>query len=262
MSNLDTILSYLRSNLGLSGDQAAAVAGNWQIESGLNPSAYNAKEGAIGLAQWEGGRRTALQKFAAARGTTESDLNTQLAFFKSEMLGSESSAYSALKSTTSVTQAATVFDQKYERSAGTSRSQRIAAALQIANGGSPGLSTPAAGGGSIDAATVNAALPGWMTGLLPYLPGGNLVAGATAGVANAGEEVAGFLGQIGTWIVDGLLILLGAALVIVALVLIAKGGESAERSPTIVLPAAGGSTAGKGRGAAGEATEAAEVAAA
>jgi hypothetical protein len=132
-SVLDQITAFLASK-GLTRAQVAGVEGNLHVESGFNPTAANAKEGAIGLAQWEGGRRTALQNFARSRGTAETDLNTQLAFLWQELTTTERAAYSALVATSDPAAAATVFDQKYERSAGTSRQARVKAATQLYNG--------------------------------------------------------------------------------------------------------------------------------
>ncbi len=131
---LETILSYLQGKLGLTSAQAAGVAGNLQVESGFNPAASNAREGAIGIAQWEGPRRVALQKYAAAAGTSETDLMTQLGFLGAELNGSESSAYEKLRATTSAADAAAVFDQSFERSSGASRSTRMSNAESIAAG--------------------------------------------------------------------------------------------------------------------------------
>jgi hypothetical protein len=137
VSTLDTITSYLRGK-GLSAPQIAGVEGNLYVESGLSPTASNPREGAIGLAQWEGGRRTNLQRFARDHGGSETDLFTQLDFMWSELTGSEHSALTALMATNSAAAAATVWDQKYERSAGTTRQRRIDAANQIAGGHDPG----------------------------------------------------------------------------------------------------------------------------
>jgi hypothetical protein len=41
MSVLDTILTRLRDGLGLSSEQAAGVAGNLQVESGLSSTSFN-----------------------------------------------------------------------------------------------------------------------------------------------------------------------------------------------------------------------------
>jgi hypothetical protein len=151
MATLDTIMAYLRGQLGLSSAQAAGVAGNLTVESNLDPAAYNAGEGAIGIAQWEGGRRTALQQFAAAQGTTETDLSTQLAFLGNELHGSESGALDQLRSAGDAGSAAAAFDQYYERSSGSSRSTRVADAQAIAAGQpiTSGSGSSSSGGSSV-----------------------------------------------------------------------------------------------------------------
>jgi len=131
---LSDLLAFLKGK-GLTAAQAAGVAGNVQIESAFNPKAFNEKEGAIGFAQWEGGRRTALQRFAASLGRSETDPDAQRQFMWHELTGSESSALAALKATSTPAEAAAVFDQKYERSSGGARKARIDAANAIASGG-------------------------------------------------------------------------------------------------------------------------------
>lgn len=166
-SNLDTITAFLRGK-GLSPAQVAGVEGNLQVESNFNPAAANPKEGAIGIAQWEGGRRTALQNYARATGGSETDLNTQLGFLWSELTGSESNAYTQLLATSSASAAATVFDQYYERSSGSSRQKRVDAANAIADGDTGGvwggLSTTA--GQIAGAASALNPLSGWQGSVL------------------------------------------------------------------------------------------------
>ena len=164
MSNLSDALAYLEGTLGLSPAQAAGVAGNLEVESGLDPSAYNAGENAHGIAQWEGGRWTALQQFAAQNGTSATDMDTQLAFLGNELHGSESGALSQLTATNTPADAAAAFDQYYERSSGSSRATRIADANAIAGGQDPtggttsSSSSTSSGGGQSVAASVG----GWM----------------------------------------------------------------------------------------------------
>jgi hypothetical protein len=76
----ETLASY-----GLDNVHIAAILGNLDTESGFDPKAYNPGENAIGIAQWEGSRRTALQAFAAHRNTSETDLATQVAFLWREL---------------------------------------------------------------------------------------------------------------------------------------------------------------------------------
>jgi hypothetical protein len=154
VSNLDTILARLRGD-GIGGVQAAGIAGNLQVESGFDPNAYNTKEGALGIAQWEGGRLTALKGYAQAHGTAANDLNTQVDFLVNELHGSESNAYRKLMATSDPGSAAAAFDQYYERSSGASRSTRIANAQAIA-GGHPSTGGPA-GGSSTSAGGVQQA---------------------------------------------------------------------------------------------------------
>ena len=144
--DLASILNYLETADGLTADQAAGVAGNFQVESGLNSAAENKAEGAIGYAQWEKGRRALLKAFAAARGTSEADPKTQLEFLTSEFHGSESSAYQQLLAAPDAASAAAAFDQYYERSSGSSRDKRIAAAQAIAAGKDPSGGATSAGG--------------------------------------------------------------------------------------------------------------------
>lgn len=74
---------------GFSPIQAAVLAGNIQQESGFNPAAVNQGEGAFGLLQWRLDRRQGLEKLAAERGVSPSDIPTQLDFIKQEMGGRE-----------------------------------------------------------------------------------------------------------------------------------------------------------------------------
>lgn len=146
MSNLDVILARLRGD-GIPAAQAAGMAGNWQVESGpnLDPTAWNPREGALGIGQWEGGRLVALKGYAAAHGTAATDLNTQVDFAVNELHTSESNAYRKLMATSDPGSAAAAFDQYYERSSGASRAQRVANAQAIA-AGHPNTGGPATGG--------------------------------------------------------------------------------------------------------------------
>jgi tape measure domain-containing protein len=82
--NLRMIAQFLASK-GLDRAHIAAILGNLKTESGFSPTAYNAAEGAIGIAQWEGSRRTALRAFAARHGASETNLPVQLAFMWREL---------------------------------------------------------------------------------------------------------------------------------------------------------------------------------
>ncbi|WP_062991891.1 phage tail tip lysozyme [Nocardia anaemiae] len=126
------IYKYLLSK-GFTPAQAAGILGNMQVESGFDTGAYNPAEGAIGLCQWEGGRRTNLEAFAAAQGKSVTDWHVQVDFMMHELQGTESGAYGQIKSANSAGAAAAAFDQYYERSSGEARGQRVANANSIAS---------------------------------------------------------------------------------------------------------------------------------
>ncbi|MFQ6226845.1 phage tail tip lysozyme [Nocardia sp. NPDC002869] len=131
-AKVDEMYKYLLEK-GFTPAQAAGILGNLQVESGFDTGAYNSGEGAIGLAQWLGGRRANLEAFAAAQGKPVTDWKTQIDFMVHELDHGESGAMSRLKGTTTAGDAAAVFDQYYERSSGEARGQRIANAQSIAN---------------------------------------------------------------------------------------------------------------------------------
>lgn len=161
-NNQQAIISYLRQQ-HFSANAINGILGNLYVESSLNPSAFNSREGAIGIAQWEGGRRTALQQYARSEGRTENDLAAQLGFLVEEL--KNSGIINELNSAGSASDAAALFDQKYERSAGTSRGARINAAnnaaagqtLSSASGNGAGI--PSSGGGSYSSAAVPTMTP-------------------------------------------------------------------------------------------------------
>lgn len=191
-----TIASFLAAK-GLTVPQIAGVMGNMQVESSFDPSALNRKEGAIGLAQWEGQRRTALDAYAAKQGTSETDLNTQLGYLWAELSGPEQASLTALQQTTTPAQAAAVWDQDFERSAGTSRTQRENDAVKIAAqlapyGSSDGSITATdasflSGAGSVVGGVLTGNLGSVASGLGQEATGavGDLVSGAASGVWSA-----------------------------------------------------------------------------
>lgn len=178
-SNQDAITAYLASK-GLGPVQIAGIEGNLKIESGFSPTNYNAKEGAIGIAQWEGSRRTALQAYARSVGSTETDLGTQLGYLWKELNGSEASSLRAIQGASSPAQAAAIFDAQFERSAGTARTARENAATAIYAGKSSG-----GGDGGLTSDLKH--------GLLNQLPGDLLGKGkdAAGGLLGLGGDIAG-----------------------------------------------------------------------
>jgi hypothetical protein len=89
---------------------AAALAGNFQAESGFNPAATRPGDGhdgsaAINIGQWNGPRAQAFQQFAAVNKLDPSDPQTGLAFASRELHSTEAPALAALNAATTPEQA-------------------------------------------------------------------------------------------------------------------------------------------------------------
>ena len=115
--------------------QIAGIAGNAKIESNWDPTIVRTQEGAFGLLQWRDTRLDQLNAFAATQGLDPANPATQALFTDAQLRGSYGPQFqdsiavnSGFFQTTTPTDAARVFDQKFERSDGTAQSQRIAAA--------------------------------------------------------------------------------------------------------------------------------------
>lgn len=121
----------------------AAVLGNWEFESGLNPGAINPGGGASGLGQWLGGRKTNLINYARKHGQNWNNAGAQLDFALHGD-GSDSSVLKRILSGTgSVASLANQFSSQWER--GGYNAQHVAGAMKIASalkgfagGGHPG----------------------------------------------------------------------------------------------------------------------------
>jgi hypothetical protein len=125
------IYDYLVNQHHLNPVQASGILGNMQTESSFQTAALNHQEGAIGLCQWEGGRRQELEAFAAAQGKPVTDWHVQVDFLMHELKTTESGAWQHIQAARTPAEAAAAFDQYYERSAGTSRGERTANATNI-----------------------------------------------------------------------------------------------------------------------------------
>lgn len=123
---------------GFNAAQACGILGNMQTESGFDTGRQNYGEGAIGLCQWEGPRRTALEQFAGQQGKPVTDLNLQLDFMMKEFATTYSRAYADLKDADSPEQAAAVFQREYEQSRSLGDRPANARALMVAFAGDGG----------------------------------------------------------------------------------------------------------------------------
>ncbi len=110
------LFDYFKEH-GFTDAQASGILGNIQTESSFKTDAYNKGEGAIGLCQWEGPRRVALEAFAADQGKPVTDWRLQADFIMHEFATTEKKAFDAIKATDTPQAAALAFQSKYERSA-------------------------------------------------------------------------------------------------------------------------------------------------
>jgi len=137
--NASAALSYFK-NAGYSDEQAAGIVGNLQAESGmnLNPAAIGDGGKAWGIAQWHPDRRAIWEKANKKRWQADGsspNFKQQLDFIIYELQRTESRANKRLRATNTVEDAASVFDQYYERSSGTARNKRIQLAQALMGGG-------------------------------------------------------------------------------------------------------------------------------
>lgn len=85
-TNIDTIVKFL-SGKGLNKTQIAAIAGNFQQESGFSPTALNPSSQAYGLGQWLGSRYDSLVSYCQSTNQSIDSLQAQLEFFWKEFTG-------------------------------------------------------------------------------------------------------------------------------------------------------------------------------
>lgn len=77
---------YSLRNMGFSEYAVAGVMGNIYGESGFDPAVVEHSNGiGFGLCQWSYGRRTQLEAYAASKGVSPSDVDTQIEFLMAEL---------------------------------------------------------------------------------------------------------------------------------------------------------------------------------
>jgi hypothetical protein len=120
-SNIATAYNFFtdKAGPGLSTMQAAAIIGNMEQESGpgLHPKVVNSI-GATGIAQWLGGRKENLFKYASDHNLDKWDIKTQLAFLWYEVTQGTEKVYNAvgaLKGASTLRDAVTQWELKFER---------------------------------------------------------------------------------------------------------------------------------------------------
>ena len=107
----------------------AAVLGNWEFESGLNPSIVNSGGGASGLGQWLGGRLSGLKSYASRHGKSWKNAGVQLDFALHGDSSNSSILKRVLRGNGSVSSLANDFSNDWER--GGYNAQHVAGARKI-----------------------------------------------------------------------------------------------------------------------------------
>jgi len=174
--NLEKAFRYFTSK-GFSPEQSAAIVGNLQQESGVNPTRNQDGGGpGRGIAQWSVSERwVGLLAFAKAQGRSEFDLGLQLDYIWEELQTTEKSAYEKFMQETTLVAMTTTFDKLYERSGNPKLPNRISFARQVL----------ALYGSSVSTTPAVANTPGGV-----YMIGDSITEGiALAGVATTLQEI-------------------------------------------------------------------------
>ncbi len=135
--------------LGATPKDAAALLGNLMQESGrgLNTGAIGDGGNSIGIGQWNGPRRRALQRFAQARGVDWRDLDLQIEYLWRELHGPERPAWDAIRAAPDAAAGARIASERFWRPGIPHLSNRMAFARMVAGqysggqvprGGAPG----------------------------------------------------------------------------------------------------------------------------
>jgi hypothetical protein len=115
---------------GLTPIQSAAIVGNFEWESHLNPTITNGI-GAHGIAQWTGGRLQQLQDFAKSQNQNPDDFLIQLNFVWRELTTNYQKVLSELKSADSLQTANHIIFSEYENPGDSTEPDRLKNATDI-----------------------------------------------------------------------------------------------------------------------------------
>ena len=127
---------------GLQSHQALGAIWSLAGESGagLNPGAYNPKDpgGSVGIGQWLGPRRAALEAFAKSRGTAVTDPTTQTDFLVDELTNEKAATYQpgvfkAMQGAGTAADATKVWTSQFERPKVDNSDARIRNGIAVAS---------------------------------------------------------------------------------------------------------------------------------
>lgn len=126
---VETAFNFFNGREGIDAIHAAAIVGNFMLESGgnttIDPNITNSI-GAFGIAQWLGGRKEGLINFARQQGKQPNDLQVQLEYTIYEVTQTgEKGGFQRFLQTTNVRDAAISWEDNFERSGGAGITQRV-----------------------------------------------------------------------------------------------------------------------------------------
>lgn len=215
MSNASVYQRYLQA-AGFSSVASNSIVAGGISESGLDPNAVGDNGTAFGINQWRGTRKRNLDAFAARRGTSWNDFNTQMAFTVHELQTTETGAASKLSHAASLQQGVNAF-LSFLRPRGYSNAapqnsdrytQRVSDAQSISGGG--GDNTLSGGTDSETTSTGNS----FIDALFSFISGASGVSPIDGGVA-PGQSITS--GEYGTDDIYSLLKTLAAPLAIIVI---------------------------------------------
>lgn len=129
-------IDFLVKNGNYTPEQASAIVGNLQVESGLNTNAVgdkNLSTPSFGIAQWRENRLYNLKKFARKNNKSINDLDTQLWFILHELKTTHRKVDRLLRRSNNLDYLAQVVQSKYEVSTPDSLPTRIKYTNQFNN---------------------------------------------------------------------------------------------------------------------------------
>lgn len=114
MNNAEYVVSYLTA-WGLRKPVATGVVDALRAESGVDPTALNPEEGAYGIAQWVGSRKTALAAYAEAQHEPAESLKLQVKYLVHELNTTEQGTRDRLKAAETLQEGIEIWVTDYER---------------------------------------------------------------------------------------------------------------------------------------------------
>lgn len=118
--NAKKVFDFLTNTMGFSGAGAAAVLGNFQMESGFDPTASNGTH--FGLAQWSASRLAAGN--ITAGDSSSMTIDNELKLLQKELNSSYSSVKAKVGNATDVDSATKIWDDEFEVSGGATTATR------------------------------------------------------------------------------------------------------------------------------------------